>query len=85
MPVVKETWVRRVGLSKIIATDLGLTAWRSPAGLAAQIRSLQSATPRAGVKVALMALALLAAQVLRKGADDSRPYGRFGPHPPRGE
>ncbi|UFN50751.1 alpha-2-macroglobulin family protein [Roseomonas sp. OT10] len=40
---------------QIIATDLGLTAWRSPAGLAAQIRSLQSATPRAGVKVALMA------------------------------
>lgn len=35
--------------------------------------------------LALQALALLAAQVLRKGADDSRPYGRFGPHPPRGE
>ncbi|MEQ4575501.1 MAG: MFS transporter [Gammaproteobacteria bacterium] len=33
----------------------------------------------------LLALALLAAQVLRRGADDSRPYGRFGPHPPRGE
>jgi YNFM family putative membrane transporter len=34
---------------------------------------------------ALQGVALLAAQVLRKGADDSRPYGRFAPHPPRGE
>jgi YNFM family putative membrane transporter len=33
----------------------------------------------------LLAFALVAAQVLRRGADDSRPYGRFAPHPPRGE
>jgi len=35
--------------------------------------------------LALQAIALIAAQVLRRGADDSRPYGRFGPHPARGE
>ncbi len=33
----------------------------------------------------LLAFGLVAAQVLRKGADDSKPYGRFGPSPPRGE
>lgn len=38
-----------------------------------------------GLCLALLCLALVAAQVLRRGADDSRPYGRFGPHPPRGE
>lgn len=35
--------------------------------------------------VVLLTLALVAAQVLRRGADDSRPYGRFGPQPARGE
>ena len=39
----------------ILSTDLGVTAWRGAAGLAAQVRSLQEARPRAGVKVALMA------------------------------
>ncbi|WP_419897541.1 alpha-2-macroglobulin [Roseomonas sp. USHLN139] len=44
-----------VGALQIVATDLGVTAWRSSEGLAAQVRSLQGAAPRAGVKVALMA------------------------------
>jgi YNFM family putative membrane transporter len=35
--------------------------------------------------VVLLMLALVAAQVLRRGADDTRPYGRFGPQPARGE
>lgn len=39
----------------------------------------------AGLCLALVALACVAAQVLRRRADDSRPYGRFAPHPPRGE
>jgi len=34
---------------------------------------------------ALQGMALYAAQRLRRRADDSRPYGRFAPHPPRGE
>ncbi|WDS38147.1 MFS transporter [Pseudoxanthomonas sp.] len=38
-----------------------------------------------GFCLVLLCVALAAAQVLRKGADDSKPYGRFGPHPPRGE
>ncbi len=38
-----------------------------------------------GFCVVLLAIALVAAQVLRRGADDTRPYGRFAPHPPRGE
>ncbi len=39
----------------LIATDLGLTAWRSAAGLAAQVRALGAARPLAGVQVRLMA------------------------------
>lgn len=38
-----------------------------------------------GFCLVLQAAALVAAQVLRRGADDSRPYGRFGPQPARGE
>lgn len=38
-----------------------------------------------GFCLVLQVMALVAAQVLRRGADDSRPYGRFGPHPARGE
>ncbi|MFT4196729.1 MAG: MFS transporter [Pseudoxanthomonas sp.] len=39
----------------------------------------------AGFCLTLAALACVAAQLLRRQADDSRPYGRFAPHPPRGE
>jgi uncharacterized protein YfaS (alpha-2-macroglobulin family) len=39
----------------IIATDLGVTAWRGPQGIAAQIRGFTDARPRAGVRVALLA------------------------------
>ncbi|WP_426956365.1 MG2 domain-containing protein [Muricoccus radiodurans] len=39
----------------IMATDIGLTAWRGQEGLAVQARSLGTARPKAGVRVALMA------------------------------
>ncbi|WP_338661999.1 alpha-2-macroglobulin [Pararoseomonas sp. SCSIO 73927] len=39
----------------IMATDLGLTAWRGGEGLAVQARGLGDARPKAGVRVALMA------------------------------
>jgi len=39
----------------LIVTDLGLSAWRGAGGLAAQVRSLASARPASGVRVALMA------------------------------
>lgn len=41
----------------ILSTDLGLTAWRGEEGLAAQLRGLQEAAPRAGVRVALLSRA----------------------------
>lgn len=43
-----------VGL-QIVSTDLGLTAWRGADGVAAQLRGLGDAAPRAEVKVALIA------------------------------
>ncbi|MBP0493667.1 alpha-2-macroglobulin family protein [Pararoseomonas indoligenes] len=39
----------------IMATDLGLTAWRGGEGLAVQARGLGDARPKPGVRVALMA------------------------------
>ncbi|MFH5923131.1 MG2 domain-containing protein [Roseomonas xinghualingensis] len=39
----------------IMATDLGLTAWRGAEGLAVQVRGLGDARPKPGVKVALLA------------------------------
>lgn len=39
----------------IMATDLGLTAWRGAEGVAVQARGLGDARPKAGVRVALMA------------------------------
>ncbi len=39
----------------LIATDLGLTAWRSSQGLAAQVRGFSAGRPLAGVQVRLMA------------------------------
>lgn len=38
----------------ILATDLGITAWRGAGGLAAQVRGFADARPRAGVRVALV-------------------------------
>lgn len=38
-----------------------------------------------GFCLLLFAFASVAARVLRKHADDSKPYGRFAPHPPRSE
>jgi uncharacterized protein YfaS (alpha-2-macroglobulin family) len=39
----------------VLATDLGITAWRGPSGIAAQIRGFSDARPRAGARVALLA------------------------------
>ncbi|WP_160121834.1 alpha-2-macroglobulin family protein [Rhodovarius lipocyclicus] len=39
----------------VFVTDLGLTAWRSPQGLAVQARGLQSGRPLPGVKLSLLA------------------------------
>jgi uncharacterized protein YfaS (alpha-2-macroglobulin family) len=39
----------------VLATDLGITAWRSSAGLATQVRSFGEATARPGVRVRLLA------------------------------
>lgn len=39
----------------ILATDLGLTAWRGSQGIAVQVRGFTDATPRAGVRTALLA------------------------------
>jgi uncharacterized protein YfaS (alpha-2-macroglobulin family) len=51
--------LRALGTAAILATDLGLTAWRSNAagdgGLAVQVRGFQDAAPRPGLRVALLA------------------------------
>lgn len=39
----------------VMVTDLGLTAWRSPQGLAVQARGLSGGRPEAGVRVRLLA------------------------------
>jgi uncharacterized protein YfaS (alpha-2-macroglobulin family) len=39
----------------ILATDLGLTAWRGPQGIAVQVRGFTDARPRAEVKLSLLA------------------------------
>ena len=43
------------GVLPIFVTDLGLTAWRSPAGLAVQARGLQSGRVQPGTRLALIA------------------------------
>ncbi len=51
------TGARRVqaGSLAIFVTDLGLTAWRSPAGLAVQARGLQSGRVEPGTRLSLIA------------------------------
>ncbi|WP_439550851.1 MG2 domain-containing protein [Falsiroseomonas sp.] len=39
----------------ILATDLGLTAWRGPQGIAVQVRGFTDAAPRGDVRLALLA------------------------------
>ncbi len=43
------------GQVAILATDLGITAWRGAGGLAAQLRGFSDAAPRQGARVALLA------------------------------
>ncbi|MCO6418126.1 MG2 domain-containing protein [Siccirubricoccus sp. KC 17139] len=45
----------RAAALPVIVTDLGLTAWRSSAGLAVQARGLQAGRPLPGAKLRLMA------------------------------
>ncbi|MDQ7761369.1 MFS transporter [Xanthomonas sontii] len=85
-----SAWVGRLGGQfKGHAASLYLLAYYAGASV---IGSLSGAAWQHGGWNALVAcclvllgIGLIAAQVLRRGADDSRPYGRFGPHPPRGE
>ncbi|WP_254459534.1 MFS transporter [Xanthomonas sacchari] len=85
-----SAWVGRLGgQHKSHAASLYLLAYYAGASL---IGSLSGAAWQHGGWNALVAcclvllgIGLVAVQVLRRGADDSRPYGRFGPHPPRGE
>ncbi|MFC7543129.1 MG2 domain-containing protein [Siccirubricoccus deserti] len=46
----------RAAALPVIVTDLGVTAWRSTAGLAAQLRGLQAGRPLGGVRVRLLAI-----------------------------
>ena len=48
------TRARAAGLP-IMVTDLGITAWRSPQGLAAQVRGLGAGQPRPGAQLRLLA------------------------------
>nr|WP_276595106.1 MFS transporter [Xanthomonas campestris] len=85
-----SAWVGRLGgAARSHAASLYLLAYYSGASLVGAVSGWFWQHGGWGALVAfcgsLLALALLAAQVLRRSADDSRPYGRFAPHPPRGE
>lgn len=66
----------------ILATDLGVTTWRGPEGVAAQIRGFSDARPRAGVRVALMARNN---DVLAEAETDALGLVRFGAGLMRGQ
>lgn len=85
-----SAWVGRLGqASKSHAASLYLLAYYVGSSVVGSVSGWFWEHGGWGALVAfclvLQALALIAAQVLRRGADDSRPYGRFAPHPPRGE
>ncbi|MDO9709164.1 MG2 domain-containing protein [Paracraurococcus lichenis] len=58
----------------IIVTDLGLTAWRGPQGLAVQARGLAAGRPLAGVQVRLLATGN---DILAEAATDAAGVVRF--------
>lgn len=60
----------------VMATDLGITAWRGAGGLAAQIRGFSDAAPRGGVRVALLARNN---DILAEATTDDDGLVRFGP------
>lgn len=66
---------RAMAVLPIIATDLGLIAWRGADGLAVQVRGLGDARPKPGVRVALMARNN---DVLAEATTDDAGLARFG-------
>jgi uncharacterized protein YfaS (alpha-2-macroglobulin family) len=73
---------RTSGALPILATDLGLTAWRGPDGLVAQLRGFGDAQPRAGQRVALLARNN---DILGEATTDAEGVARFGAALLRGE
>jgi uncharacterized protein YfaS (alpha-2-macroglobulin family) len=66
----------------VLATDLGISAWRGPGGVAAQVRGFADATPKAGARVALMAHNN---DILAEAVTDADGLVRFNPALMRGE
>ncbi|SEM27402.1 MFS transporter, YNFM family, putative membrane transport protein [Pseudoxanthomonas sp. GM95] len=85
-----SAWVGRLGqASKSHAASLYLLAYYVGSSVVGSVSGWfwqhGGWSALVGFCLVLQVLALIAAQVLRKGADDSKPYGRFGPQPARGE
>ncbi|MGG5817500.1 alpha-2-macroglobulin family protein [Falsiroseomonas sp. HW251] len=59
----------------VMVTDLGITAWRSAAGFAAQVRGFSDAAPKAGVQVRLIARNN---DILGEATTDAQGLVRFG-------
>jgi uncharacterized protein YfaS (alpha-2-macroglobulin family) len=66
----------------VLATDLGITAWRGAGGFAAQVRGFSDAVPRAGARVALLARSN---DVLGEAVTDDLGVVRFNPALLRGQ
>ncbi len=66
----------------ILATDLGVTAWRGSGGLAAQVRGFSDARPRAGARVALLSRSN---DILAEGVTGADGLATFGAALLRGE
>ncbi|MFL1463031.1 alpha-2-macroglobulin family protein [Roseococcus sp. DSY-14] len=66
----------------VVVTDIALTAWRGPGGLAAQARRLSTARAEAGVRVALLARSN---EVLAEARTDADGLVRFAAPLLRGE